>query len=177
VNRFSAKLRVLPDVVVAAAAVAILALFAAVATDAQTLDEVTVKSGRWHGIKWEFRAQTWSDGSYCLAMNVSGSERARGCGSIRKDRISYMAGGGSRIPAYVAGPVVANARSVDVRFFDRPPLRLSTIPPPAALYRGNRFFAAVLPCPVTPRSFVARSAKGRIVARLVVPERFPKSRC
>jgi hypothetical protein len=51
--------------------------------------------------------------------------------------------------------------------FDRPPIRISTIAPPRTLYRGIRFFAAMLPCPATPRSFVARNAAGRIVAQLV----------
>src|SRR5438093_3913565 len=80
--------------------------------------------------------------------------------------------------ADVEGPVIAKARSVQIKFFDRPQIRISTIAPPPTLDPGIRFFVAVLPCPATPRSFVARNAAGRIVAQLVIAHRLgPKAPC
>jgi hypothetical protein len=163
-----------------AVAVATLALFVPAATYAHTVGESTVKIGRWYGIKWKLTAGTWPDGSYCVAMTVGdGPEDGRGCGSIRATRISYMALTPSRrAPTYVVGPVIAKARSVRIKFFDRPPFRTSTIAPPPTLAPGTRFFLAILPCPATPRSVVARNAAGRIVARLVIAHRLgPKTGC
>lgn len=150
-----------------AVAVATLALLAPAATPAHTASEPTVISGRWHGIKWELTANTGRDGSYCIVMTVGRDEDARSCGSIRNDGISYLFGTGSPALTYVVGPVIAKARSVQIKFFVRPPIRISTIAPPPTLYRGIRFFAAILPCPATPRSFVARNAAGQIVAQII----------
>jgi hypothetical protein len=163
-----------------AIAVAILGLFAASAGYGQT-HYPTVKSGRWHDIAWKFTARTGSDGSYCLQMTIRGRTDSRGCGSIR-DRasrgISYLFGTGRPAPAYVVGPVIAKARFVQIKFFDRPPIRISTIAPPRTLYRGIRFFAAILPCPATPRSFVARNAARQIVAQIIRARRgVPKTSC
>jgi hypothetical protein len=161
-----------------AVAVATLALFAPAATYAHTAGESTVKIGRWHGIKWKLTAGTSPDGSLCVAMTVAGRESGRSCGSIRKEGISYLAHTGRPAPAHVVGPVIAKARSVQIKFFDRPPIRTSTIAPPATLDPGTRFFVAILPCPATPRSFEARNAAGRIVARLVIAHRLgPKAPC
>jgi hypothetical protein len=159
------------------AAVATLAFLASSAVDAHTLGELTVKTGRWHGIKWEFRAQSGSDGSYCVAMRVSGRENGRSCGSIHSKGISYLAAIGRPPPDYVIGPVIARARSVQIKFFDRPPIRISTIAPPPTLDPGVRFFATILPCPATPRSVVARNSAGRIVARLLIPHPRAKLTC
>ncbi len=151
-----------------------LALVASAATAAHAVGEVTVKSGRWHGMKWEFKAEA-ADGEFCVAMTVGrGAEDGRSCGSIREDGISYLAHTGRPAPNYVIGPVIAKARSVQIRFLDRPALRISTIAPPPTLDRGTRFFAAILACPATPRSLVARNAAGRVVAQIVIPKpRFP----
>lgn len=136
--------------------------------------ETTVKSGRWHGSKWTFTARTGSDGSYCIDLHVAGLGEGRSCGSIRDRGISYMAHSGRPAPNYVLGPVTARARYVHISFFDRPPIRTSTIAPPpkSELDRGIRFFVAILPCPTTPRSFVARNAAGRVVAQLVTGRPF-----
>jgi hypothetical protein len=161
-----------------AVAVATLALFAPAATPAHTVGETTVKSGRWHGIKWELTAQAGSDGSYCVVMTVRRTDSGRACGSIRDESISYLAHTGRPAPNYVVGPVIARARSVQVRFFDRPPIRTSTIAPPPTVDPGTRFFAAILPCPATPKSFVARNAARRIVGKLVIARRLgPKAPC
>jgi hypothetical protein len=162
-----------------AIAVATLALFAPAATYAHTVGESTVKIGRWHGIKWKLTAGTWPDGSYCVAMTVGGgSEDGRSCGSIRKEGISYLAHTGRPAPGYVVGPVIAKARSVQISFFDRQPIRTSTIAPPPTLDPSTRFFMAILPCPATPRSFVARNAAGRVVAQLIIAHRpGPKTPC
>jgi hypothetical protein len=166
-----------------AVAVATLALFAPAGADAHALSETTVKSGRWHGVEWELRAQTWSEGSYCVAMTIGGREDGRSCGSIREDRIAYAARSGRPAPNYVVGPVIGKARSVEIKFFDRPTIRIATIRPPrklepgTSMYAGTRFFAAVLSCPATPRSLVARGAAGRIVARRAGLHRGPKAPC
>jgi hypothetical protein len=144
--------------------------------------ETTVKSGHWHGVTWKFTARTGSDGSYCLDMEISGRMDGRSCGSIRDPGsrgISYQARSGRPAPNYVIGPVIGTARSVQISFFDRPPIRLSTIMPPPARVHGFRFFVSMLQCPATPRSFVALNATGGVVARLVVPRRVgpPKIRC
>jgi hypothetical protein len=137
-----------------------------------------VKSGRWHGIKWELTANTGSDGSYCIVMTVRRTDYGRSCGSIRNEGISYLFHTGRPAPTYVVGPVIARARSVQIKFFDRPPIRTSTIAPPPTLYPGIRFFAVILPCPATPRSFVARNATLRIVAQLIGARRgVPKAPC
>jgi len=116
-----------------------LALVASAATAAHAVGEVTVKSGRWHGMKWEFKAEA-ADGEFCVAMTVGrGAEDGRSCGSIREDGISYLAHTGRPAPNYVIGPVIAKARSVQIRFLDRPALRISTIAPPPTLDRGTRF--------------------------------------
>jgi hypothetical protein len=129
--------------------VATLALVAPAATAAHAVGEITVKSGRWHGIKWEFKAQA-ADGEYCVAMTIGrGAEDGRGCGPMDEHGISYLAHTGRPAPNYVVGPVIAKARSVQIKFFDRPPLRISTIAPPRTLDRGTRFLRRY--CPVQPR--------------------------
>ncbi len=160
-------------------AVATLTLLATSAIYAHTLGEATVKTGRWHGITWKFTAQAGSDGSYCIAMTVGGREEGRSCGELGNDGITYLAHSGRPAPNYVLGVVIARARSVQITFFNGRSIRISTIPPPPALDRGTRFFAAILPCrPAMPRSFVARNAAGRTVARLVIPRpRGPKLSC
>jgi hypothetical protein len=160
------------------ATVATLALLATSAVEAGTPIEMTVKAGRWQGITWRLTAGTWSDGSYCVAMTIEGRENGRSCGSIRRDRMSYLAAIGRPDPNYVVGPVIATARSVQITFFDRVPVRISTITPPRGLAPGTRFFAVLLRCPATPRHFIARDTAGRIVAQLVaVHPRRPRAHC
>jgi hypothetical protein len=161
-------------------AVSSFALLAPVAA-AGTVAEAHIKSGNWHGVKWEFRGGAWRDGSYCVAMVVRGREAGRACGNVRKQRgIGYaagVAGNGRSSPHYVMGALVNQARSVKVGFSDRMPLRLGTIPAPRTLEGGVRFFVAVLPCTAQPKTFVARNAMGHIVARLVRRDGGPKWSC
>src|SRR5687767_14702844 len=105
--------------------VATLALFAP-ATAAHTLGETAVKSGRWHGIPWEFRAQT-ADGEYCIAMRVRGREQGRSCGELGNEGITYMAHAGRPAPNDVVGVVIARARSVQITFFNGRSIRIPTI--------------------------------------------------
>jgi hypothetical protein len=133
--------------------------------------ETTVTAGNWHGTTWTLRASASRDGSYCMALTVEAHERAGSCGSIRRKGISYMAGSTPRIPAYVVGPVVSSARSVEISFYNRPRIRLRTIVGPRSLSPGTRFFAKVLRCPAKPRRFVARNQYGIVVARIVSPRR------
>jgi hypothetical protein len=136
---------------------------------AGTVVEAHIKSGRWQGVKWEFRGGAWRDGSYCTAMFFNDRENSRGCGNVRQQGgIGWGAGGAGisgRLPNYVMGAVVTRARSVRIEFFDRAPMRLGTILAPRALPGGVRFFVAVLPCPATPKKLVARDVAGHVVAR------------
>jgi len=158
-------------------AVSIFALFVPLA-GAGTVVEAHIKSGRWHGVSWEFRGGAWRDGSYCTAMLITGREISRGCGNVRQEGgIGYGAGGagsGSRSPNFVMGAVLSKARSVRVEFFDRPPLRLGTIPAPRTLEGGMRFFVAVLSCPAIVKKLIARDAEGRVVARYALQHDPPK---
>jgi hypothetical protein len=161
-------------------AVSILALLLPVAATGSAA-EAKIKSGRWHGVNWEFRGGAWRDGSYCVAMVINGHENARGCGNVlHQGGIGYGAGGNasdSRLPNYVMGAVLARARTVRVEFFDRAPLRLGTIPAPRTLEGGERFFVAILPCPATVKNLVARDAVGRVVARHAWRGERPKWSC
>ena len=163
------------------ALVATVAACALVATPALagSAIEASVKTGRWHGMEWELRAGAWRDGSYCVAMLIRDRDDGRACGNIREQGgIGYIAAVSRPFPDYVIGPVVMVARSVRIDFFDRPPLRLSTIPAPRVLPGGMRFFMTLVRCPSTPRGFIARDARGRVVAQLVVRHRaFVMSRC
>ena len=165
---------------VALAEVVLVGSFATATVGANnTLIEARVKAGHWRGIPWEFRAGAWRDGTYCVAMLISRREDARGCGNVRREGgVSYVASRGDPEPAYVMGPVVRAARFVRVTFFDRPPLRLSTLPAPRSLQSGMRFFVALLPCPATPRTLVAQNAAGRTLARSGVVHRLgPRVHC
>jgi hypothetical protein len=161
-------------------AASIFALFVPLAT-AGTVAEAHIKSGRWHGVKWELRGGAWRDGSYCVAILIRDRENSRSCGNLRQqDGIGYGAGSAGsdrRLPNYVMGAVLPKARSVRVEFFDRPPLRLDTIPAPPTLEGGMRFFVTVLPCPANPKKLIARDAAGRIVASYVRRDRGPKWPC
>jgi hypothetical protein len=151
-------------------AIATVAAFAA-AAPAQIDSEATVKSGRWRGIPWQFKAQTGSDDSYCIVLDVRNREQGRSCGELDSRGITYMAAGGRPAPNYVLGLVVAKARSVKITFFDGRTTRLPTITRRhRAFDRSMRFFVAVFRCRTAfPRSFVARDAAGRIVARMTTP--------
>jgi hypothetical protein len=161
-------------------AVSSLALLAPVA-GAGTVAEAHIRSGSWHGVRWELRGGAWHDGSYCVAMLVRGRENARACGNVRQQGgIGYSAGAagsGRSDPNFVMGAVVDRARSVEVEFFDRKPVRLGTIPAPRTLEGGLRFFVAVLSCPAGARKLVARDATGRVVAHDVWQGRRPKWPC
>src|SRR5690242_2211890 len=150
------------------------ALSFAVTSAAARKNEAIVTTGQWHGIPWRLSASASRDGSYCVALSVKGHERARSCGTIRRERISYMAGTDSGIPAFIVGPVVSSARSVEISFFDRPSIRVRTIVPPSSLSPVTRFFAKLLRCPATARRLIARDQYGIIVARLAIPHRRPK---
>jgi hypothetical protein len=141
-----------------------------------------IKSGRSHGVNWEFRGGAWRDGSYCTAMLINGREISRACGNVRKqDGIGFSAGGNAsdkRVPDFVMGAVVATARTVRIEFFDkRTPLRLGTIPAPRTLEGGVRFFVAVLPCSAKPRKLVARDAAGRVVGHFAWQREPPTWSC
>src|SRR3954451_5379850 len=77
--------------------------------------EAHIKSGRWRGVKWEFRGGAWRDGSYCTAMLIRDRENSRACGNVRQQGgIGYsagVAGYGRHLPICVMGAVVTRARS------------------------------------------------------------------
>lgn len=158
-----------------AVAATIVALLTVSAASALNISTTTVKTGRWDGIRWKFTTEgSFADGFICVAMAIRGHEATRGCGATGKQGITYVAHTGRPVPDYVIGPVVAAARSVRITFFDRPAIRTPTI---RTRDRSTRYFAVVLACPATPKSFVARNAAGRIVARLVLKRLPPRATC
>ena len=83
-------------------AISLIALFSPFAATGSAV-EAHIKSGRWHGVSWEFRGGAWRDGSYCVAMLVNDRENSRGCGNVRQQGgIGWSAGAagiGRRLPS------------------------------------------------------------------------------
>jgi hypothetical protein len=149
----------------------------ATASSASARDTTTAKAGRWHGISWKFTAEgSFAAGSYCVAVTIRGREAARSCGPTPRRGITYLAYGGR--PAVVGGPVISTARSVGITFFDRRAIRIPAIRARGSSDRSTRYFAAALACPAIPRSFVARNAAERVVARFQLARRLgPSASC
>jgi hypothetical protein len=149
----------------------IVALLAVSAASALNISTTTAKSGRWNAIRWEFTTEgSFAEGFSCVAMAIRGREASRSCGPTPKAGITHLAHWGRPAPDYVIGQVVAAARSVRITYFDRPAIRTPTI---QTRDRSTRYFAVVVACPATPKSFVARNGAGRIVAQFVLKHRLP----
>ena len=120
-----------------------------------------VKEGEWSGHRWQLTAYPTGDG-LCFSMtptgpNASGSGGATSCaqfvGVPRTDEtkgssemtITFLAGApGDELPAYIVGPVIDKASTVEIKFSTGEVLRLPTFSGAASLGRV-RFYAAQLP--------------------------------
>jgi hypothetical protein len=142
---------------------------------------VAVTSGNWGGSAWRFSASDQVSGDnvgYCFSMSFVGrahsSAGCEGSGFVINSfpglpyygmDLAESIGGGCPGIDYVDGPVVATARTVDIRVSTGRVVRASTIAPPKGLVRNVGFYVARIPCGTQPTTAVGRSSAGRIVAR------------
>jgi hypothetical protein len=123
-----------------------------------------VKEGEWSGHRWRLSAYPTGEG-LCFSMtpagpNASGYGEATSCATFvgvprmaeteatSEMTISALAGAPSdELPAYIAGPVIDKASTVEIKFATGEVLRLPTFSGPASLGRV-RFYAAQLPATI-----------------------------
>ncbi len=117
-----------------------------------------VKEGEWSGHPWQLIAYPSDTHGLCVSITPSdsgatGEGGGLSCGPFvgfeskasRAMTIAFLAGGGSsRLPAFIAGPVIEGASEVEVRFGDGGSLRVPTVAGPHPLHHV-RFYAAQLP--------------------------------
>jgi hypothetical protein len=151
-----------------------------------------VKDGEWSGHPWQLVAYPSTTDGLCFSITPKGSTlEGRGggmsCGPFAgvsrtsetkaspDMTITFLSGGASpQLPAYIAGPVIEQAATVEIRFGNGEVMRVPTFAGPASL--GHvRFYATQLPAGVqdTPRTFLAflksvagLDANGEVVACL-----------
>jgi hypothetical protein len=151
-----------------------------------------VKEGEWSGHPWRLVAYPSTTDGLCISITpkgsgVEGRGGALSCGpfagvSRTPDTkaspdmtITFLSGGASpELPAYIAGPVIDEAATVEIRFGNGEVLRVPTFAGPESL--GHvRFYATQLPAGVqdTPRTFLTflksvagLDANGEVVACL-----------
>ncbi len=127
-------------------------------------EPVVVAEGTWSGHPWHVVAYRSRDRGLCwgiVADLARLSDASIGCGPFRgipsalpgppDDDLTLSVGVGSStsIPLHVYGPVVGEARAVEVRFTNGETLRLTTFPAPDSV--GDvAFYAARLPDGVAP---------------------------
>jgi hypothetical protein len=147
-----------------------------------TSTPVVVKHGVWDGHPWELDAYRSTTNGLCFAVKATNSDKgaAMGClnfvGIARTNQtrptpdstITYMSRGGNHaFPAYIAGPVIANAVQVEIRFPDGQTLRVPTFAAPRSLGRV-RFYATPLPAhEFLPEWGAGLNAWGQIIACLL----------
>jgi hypothetical protein len=121
-----------------------------------------VKEGEWSGHRWQLIAYRSRTHSLCFSVTPAGSE-ANGTGGAMscttfvgvprtaetkgssEMTITFLSGAaGSELPAYIAGPVIDKASTVEIEFETGEVLRLPTFSGPASLGQV-RFYAAQLP--------------------------------
>jgi hypothetical protein len=117
-----------------------------------------VKEGEWDGQPWQLIAYPSATHGLCVSITpkdsgTAGEGGAVSCGPFvgfeskasPATSITFLAGGGSaKLPAYIAGPVVAEASVVEVRFGGGKVLRVPTVAGPEPLHHV-RFYVAQLP--------------------------------
>jgi hypothetical protein len=124
-----------------------------------------VKEGEWSGHRWQLIAYPSSTDGLCVSVtpagsNASGSGGAMGCGPFvgvprtgetkgsSEMSITFLSGAAGReLPAYIVGPVIDKASTVEIRFGTGEALRLPTFSGAASLGRV-RFYAAQLPATI-----------------------------
>ena len=143
---------------------------------------VVVTEGRWNGLPWTLSAYRSATDGICFAVTPDGNANNRGTGAAMscdaitgtplsrlargrpRHDVSYLIGRGGVLPAYIAGPVIASARRVDIVLADRQTIRTATLPAPRALGAPVRFYVAKLPGDTDVRAVIARGPNGGIVA-------------
>jgi hypothetical protein len=154
---------------------------------------VVVKEGEWAGHPWQLIAYPSTTDGLCFSITPTGSgvEGMGGgmsCGTFAgvsrtpetkaspDMTITFLSGGASpQLPAYIAGPVIDQATTVEIRFGNGDVLRVPTFAAPESL--GHiRFYATQLPAGVedSPRTFLTflkfvagLDADGEVVACLM----------
>jgi hypothetical protein len=132
-----------------------------------------VKEGEWSGHPWQLIAYPSGSVGLCVSVTPAGStaggrERvpfspprggATSCApfvgvptaetrGLSKMTITFLSGAaGDELPAYIAGPVIDKASTVEIEFGTGEVLRLPTFSGPASL-RHVRFYAAQLPATI-----------------------------
>jgi hypothetical protein len=151
-----------------------------------------VQEGNWDGHPWQMTAYPSSTDGLCVAITPTDSGNAAGgaqeCGTFAgiartaetKDSsdmtITYLAGtASSAFPAYIAGPVIDKAATVELRFGNGTTLRVPTFAGTESL-TGVRFYATPLPGTVViapgafaglPKWIAGLDTNGTVVACLV----------
>jgi hypothetical protein len=142
---------------------------------------VIVKEGEWSGHAWQLIAYPSSTDGVCYSITPTGStdEGGLSCAPVvgvprtpetkpSSDlTITVTASSGtSQLPAYVAGPVVDSAETVEIDYGDGHSLRVTTFPAPESV--GHvRFFATPLDAGDGPDKVVGFDGNGNVVACLV----------
>lgn len=147
----------------------------------------TVTTGTWSGVPWTLVAYRSGTDGICFALtphattNSGGSGAAMSCDTITgvpvsaqsepssPHAISYLMGSSQELPAYITGPVVDTARTVEIVFADGKTIHVGTLPAPVALRSHVRFYVAELPARAgRVTAVLGRSKNGATVARLPV---------
>ncbi|MFN8223161.1 MAG: hypothetical protein U0R50_07980 [Gaiellales bacterium] len=125
---------------------------------------IVVSRGSWNGASWRLIAFPSKTDALCWLMTTeptgTRAEGAMACAPFEAVpptsapltgnalKISYLSSGsGKRLPAYVVGPVVAAATTVEIRLAGGEVVHATTVPAPSPLERV-RFYAAPLPSAV-----------------------------
>jgi hypothetical protein len=166
---------------------------------------VVVKEGHWDGHPWQLIAYPSTTDGLCFSVTPkqsteSGEGGAMSCGPFAgvarpsetkgspDMTITFLSGAADReLPGYIAGPVIPQARTVEIRFTNGEVLRVPTFVGPEPL-QHIRFYATQLPAGQTPRRFPAflswiagLDRDGNVVACLAPPTakdgRSPLSDC
>jgi hypothetical protein len=122
-----------------------------------------VQEGVWDGHPWLMTAYPSTTDGLCMAITPKDSATSSGQGGAQECgpfagvgrtsqtkatpdlTITYLSGSGSKeLPAYIAGPVIGSATTVEVRFGNGTTLRAQTFAGPKSL-GSVRFYASQLP--------------------------------
>ena len=159
-----------------AVSLASLALVAVLMLGAPSLAATSemVASGTFGPVSWRLSATDSADGHFCLTMTLPQRHGGSECGSIfgptagQAHGITYLSHTGGPAPDYIAGPVVATAKTVIIALSNGKALRTRTIAPPKGMTTKIAFYVAELPCPVHATSVRGIDGAGRNVAHLAI---------
>jgi hypothetical protein len=121
---------------------------------------VVVKEGTWDGHPWQLIAYPSTTDGLCVSVTPKGSAGeggAMGCGTFAgiartpetkaspDMTITYLSGAASNnLPAYIAGPVIEKASTVEIHFANGDVMRVPTFTAPEPLSH-IRFYATPIP--------------------------------